>query len=82
MRAILAFGAVVYALVFFQATTPGDLPWPVNGGVDNIRYSPLKEINRENVSKLQVAWTYDSGDAFKGSEMQSTPVVIDPSSGS
>ena len=29
------------------------------------------------MSKLQVAWTYDSHDAFKASEMQSNPVVVD-----
>ena len=49
----------------------------MNGGVDNIRYSPLTQINRENVARLAVAWTYDSHDAFKGSEMQSNPVVVD-----
>ena len=54
-----------------------DLGWPINGGVDNIRYSPLTGINRDNVAKLQVAWTYDSHDAFKASEMQSNPVVVD-----
>ena len=54
-----------------------DLAWPINGGVDNIRYSPLTQINRENVSRLKVAWTYDSHDAFKASEMQSNPVVVD-----
>ena len=46
----------------------------MHGGVDNIRYSPLAQINRDNVARLQVAWTYDSHDAFKGSEMQSNPV--------
>ena len=59
----------------FQASE--NLGWPINGGVDNIRYSPLTQINRDNVSKLQVAWTYDSHDAFKASEMQSNPVVVD-----
>src|SRR5712672_3445036 len=54
-----------------------DSAWPINGGVDNIRYSPLTQINRDNVSTLQVAWTYDSHDAFKASEMQSNPVVVD-----
>jgi len=54
-----------------------DVEWPVNGGVDNIRYSPLTQINQRNVKQLQVAWTYDSGDAFKGSEMQSNPIVVD-----
>src|SRR5438034_2245053 len=63
------------------ATVPAlqrdDVSWPINGGVDNIRYSPLAQINRDNVSRLQVAWIYDSHDAFKGSEMQSNPIVVD-----
>jgi quinoprotein glucose dehydrogenase len=50
--------------------------WPINGGVDNIRYSPLAQINRDNVASLEVAWTYDSHDAFTGSEMQSNPIVV------
>jgi quinoprotein glucose dehydrogenase len=73
----LAFGSVVYLLVFFQATTTSDVAWPQNGGVDNIRYSALTQINRENVNRLEVAWTYDSHDSFKASEMQSNPVVVD-----
>src|SRR5262249_47282883 len=47
------------------------------GSPENIHYSTLREINRDNVKKLQVAWTYDSGDAFPGSEMQCNPIVID-----
>jgi len=56
---------------------PADVDWPVNGGVDNIRYSPLTEITKDNVGQLEVAWTYDSQDAFEGSEMQSNPIVVD-----
>jgi quinoprotein glucose dehydrogenase len=55
----------------------GDAGWPINGGVDNIRYSSLAQINRGNVPSLKVAWTYDSHDAFAGSEMQSNPIVVD-----
>ncbi len=69
--------ALVAAVIGFSGTAPDDVGWPQHGGVDNIRYSPLAEINRENVSKLQVAWSYDSRDAFKGSEMQSNPVIVD-----
>ena len=50
---------------------------PVNGGVNNIRYSPLTQITRENVGKLEVAWSFDSKDAFKDSEMQSNSIVVD-----
>jgi quinoprotein glucose dehydrogenase len=64
-----------FAAVIFAAGR--DTEWPLNGGTDNIRYSPLAQINRQNVAKLQVAWTYDSHDAFKGSEMQSNPVIVD-----
>ena len=54
-----------------------DVEWPVNGGLGNIRYSPLTQITRENVAQLKVAWTYDSKDAFKDSEMQSNPIIVD-----
>src|SRR5499427_2807459 len=77
MRSVLVFAAVVYALAFVQSTTPADVPWPLNGGVDNMRYSSLTQINKGNVDKLEVAWTYDSHDAFRASEMQSNPIVID-----
>lgn len=49
----------------------------MHGGVDNIRYSPLKQITPSNVGKLEMAWRYDSNDEFKGSEMQANPVVVD-----
>ena len=66
-----------WTICFSVSLIAADADWPAHGGVDNIRYSPLTQINRDNVSTLQVAWTYDSHDAFKGSEMQSNPVVVD-----
>ena len=54
-----------------------DKDWPVNGGVDNIRYSALAQVTPQNVAQLKVAWSYDAHDAFKDSEMQSNPIVID-----
>ena len=72
-------GACALALAAHLACTSPvrHADWPMHGGADNIRYSPLAQINRDNVAQLQVAWTYDSHDAFKGSEMQSNPVVVD-----
>ncbi|MEO6237007.1 MAG: PQQ-binding-like beta-propeller repeat protein, partial [Vicinamibacterales bacterium] len=67
---------ILLTLVAFAQGAAPDVSWPMHGGEGNIRYSPLAQINRSNVSRLQVAWTYDSGDAFKGSEMQSNPVVV------
>jgi len=50
--------------------------WKVYGGTpDNLHYSSLRQINRDNVQKLAVAWMFDSGDAFAESEMECNPIV-------
>lgn len=37
--------------------------WPAYGGTESARrYSPLTQINRENVGRLQRAWTFRTGD--------------------
>ena len=52
--------------------------WEVyGGGPESIRYSALDQINRRNVAKLQVAWSFDTGDAHKESEMQCNPIIVD-----
>jgi quinoprotein glucose dehydrogenase len=56
------------------------LDWRVTGGEPgNSRYSSLDQINRGNVAKLRVAWTYHTGDMPAGghSEIQATPIVVD-----
>jgi quinoprotein glucose dehydrogenase len=74
----LRLAAGAFALfVALAAAQSADVGWLQHGGRDNIRYSPLDQINRSNVSRLQVAWTYEAGDHFKGSEMQSNPIVVD-----
>jgi quinoprotein glucose dehydrogenase len=58
--------------------SPSTADWPVYGGdTDHAHYSTLGQITPANVKSLQVAWTYETGDAFKGSEMQANPIVID-----
>lgn len=58
------------------AGTSGD--WAAyGGGPENTHYSALDQINRRNVDQLEVAWTYDTGDVFEGSEMQCNPLVVD-----
>src|SRR5262249_52101127 len=52
------------------------IDWPsYGGGPTQTRYSPLTQINTSNVGSLKIAWTYQTGDAFKGSEVQCQPVV-------
>jgi glucose dehydrogenase len=48
--------------------------WPAyNGGRDGEHYSALKQINRENVAQLKVAWTFDTGE--KGG-IQDNPLIV------
>jgi quinoprotein glucose dehydrogenase len=59
-----------------SSKTPGSktLDWPVYAGQkEGDRYSPLTQINRTNVSKLSVAWTYDTGE--KGA-IQTHPLIV------
>src|SRR5262249_42650833 len=56
--------------------------WPAYGrDSGGTRYSPLKQITRENVSQLKVAWTYRTGElgmkARSGDKLtfETTPIV-------
>ena len=71
------FPKLVLCSLLVSSLWAADVEWPVNGGPNNIRYSTLTQITRENVGQLKVAWTYDSHDAFKDSEMQSNPIIVD-----
>jgi quinoprotein glucose dehydrogenase len=60
-----------------MAQSPAGRDWPAfSGDAGNGHYSRLTKINKSNVARLQVAWTFDSKDAFKGSELQCNPLVI------
>ncbi|MBI3191495.1 MAG: PQQ-binding-like beta-propeller repeat protein, partial [Pedosphaera parvula] len=53
--------------------------WPVYlGDKASSHYSSLKQINRKNVSRLEVAWTYHAGDARPDdrSQIQCNPLII------
>ena len=53
----------------------GRLDWPSYGGDPaNHHYSPLVQINRENVKRLAVAWSFDTREE---GGLQSTPIVVD-----
>ena len=58
--------------------------WPCYGhDAGGSRYSPLTQINRENVEKLKVAWTFHTGDTSDGkgtrrrSGFETTPLLVD-----
>ena len=49
--------------------------WPIYGGTtENNHFSPLNQINRNNVQQLQVAWTYDTEES---GGLQSSPIIVD-----
>ena len=49
--------------------------WPSFGrDYSNQRYSPITQINRDNVQQLALAWRYNSGIS---ASFQTTPIVVD-----
>ncbi|MEM1119662.1 MAG: PQQ-binding-like beta-propeller repeat protein [Bacteroidota bacterium] len=44
------------------------------GGADRNHYSTLTEITPENVSQLEIAWTYETADS---GQMQVNPLIVD-----
>ena len=61
-----------------------DLDWASYGhDPGGQRFSPLGEINRSNVKRLKVAWTFRTGDAYapangsKPTQMEATPLYVD-----
>jgi quinoprotein glucose dehydrogenase len=70
-KAVLLFATGVVAIASGLAQTPNGKWWPGYGnGADNSRYFASRQINKSNVSRLQVAWTYPYGDTSFG------PIVV------
>jgi quinoprotein glucose dehydrogenase len=92
----LVLGIVLAAIVgqitfgYAAATTRVDLAaggiadWPQYGhDQEGTRYTPLSQINRDNVTYLKKAWEYHTGDFSDGSggrpetTFQATPILVD-----
>ncbi len=58
-----------------RSAQPANATFLYGGGLAGTRYSSLKQINRANVQKLAVAWTFDLADGAGDSQNQ--PVVMD-----
>jgi hypothetical protein len=63
---------------------PGLADWPQYGrDQEGTRYTPLDQINRDNVAYLEIAWEYHTGDFSDGSDgrpettFQATPILVD-----
>ena len=67
-----------------HAQTSKESDWPHYGNDEGgMRYSVLKQIDRDNVSKLKVAWTFHTSDISDGSGdrhrsgLETTPIMVD-----
>jgi len=77
-RAQHSFWLVPLACLWaFQASKPDYRDWKVYGGSPRTFAIQARSDHRDNVTRLQVAWTYDTGDAFPGSENAVQSIVID-----
>src|SRR5688500_2029906 len=71
LAASVAFVACVVGVTVNQAQSGSDRWWPGYGnGPDNSRFFASRQINKSNVTQLQVAWTYPHG------ETGSAPIVV------
>src|SRR5260370_33892976 len=54
--------------------------WPYYGhDAGGLRYSPLKQIGREHVATLKVAWTFPTGDIYqRAGERKRSGLVTTP----
>jgi len=76
MRLLLAFATAGALLPVFPQAIPQKEDWPAYGrDAGGTRYSPLTQINTANVTGLQRAWTYHTGE--QGRSFETTPILVD-----
>jgi quinoprotein glucose dehydrogenase len=75
---------LLLALVLMASAHAADSGWSAYGAdAAGTRYSPLKQVTRENVSRLRVAWTYHTGALQpvtalnEKAAFEATPMLVD-----
>lgn len=81
MKSAIATIAIFCSVVLFSCKNENANydSWQAYGGSPEMnRYSTLKEVDTSNVHQLQVAWTYNTGDAdtAKHSQIQCNPIIV------
>jgi quinoprotein glucose dehydrogenase len=81
--ALILIGASAAVMLGTRENSEVD-SWPYYGhDAGGMRYSSLTQINRQNVAKLKVAWTFYTGEIADGahtrnrSGFETTPIVVD-----
>jgi quinoprotein glucose dehydrogenase len=71
---IVAIGVFIGATALQKHYLSDDVDWAEYlGGADRNHYSTLTQINPENVSKLQIAWSYSTPDS---GQIQVNPIIV------
>src|SRR6266852_6206394 len=69
----IAHGAAVP--LSYSASAPKRQDWPAYGGApENNHYSKLAQINRSNVKRLAVAWSFDTQEE---GGLQTSPIIVE-----
>src|SRR4029079_5045363 len=72
---------LAFAFFIFLGCTNKNRTWTVyKADAASSSYSPLRQVNRDNVHLLRLAWTFSPNDAAKDSHFgasQSNPIIID-----
>src|SRR5688572_7391631 len=72
---ICAGGLALYAADRQQPDAARYRGWSAYGGnIEQTRYSSLTQIDRTNVGRLVLAWTFDTGEA---GDFQTQPTIVD-----
>ena len=75
LLALVAIALLAAAAQQKNETSDETHNWPVWGGApENSHYSPLTQINRANVTQLEMAWSFDTGEQ---GGLQTSPLVVD-----
>ena len=74
MKRLLPLLALALSAFFYPTIQPDDTDWPEYlGGPDRSHYSPLTQINTENVGQLKQAWSYSAPDS---GQMQVNSIIV------
>jgi quinoprotein glucose dehydrogenase len=62
-----------------QLPLPAPTEWPAYGrDAGGSRYAPIDQVTRENVGRLQVSWTYHTGEpAANNRSFEATPILVE-----
>jgi quinoprotein glucose dehydrogenase len=79
---VTELSAAIVASVQDQSAASKDVEWlAYSANEQGHRYSPLKQVNRDNVADLEVAWTHNHGDmkrgGFKMIAYETTPLAFE-----